>query len=542
MDHIAMSGILSGGSSEEIPVRLPEAAVLAPEKGTWHLRLARGLEEDLDGALGYLVGYRYGCAEQTASTLLPLLLFPKHPVVASQGKIEARVKTKFERLTKMKVKSRQPEDEGGIGFWPGAPDPDLFATAWALLVLAHAPADAGAQAQVASLAKATTVLLAKSGKDRYWSPAVRALGHLALARSQHKVTEVPTPAPAYEPITTGFSALALVLAAANDAAALPQAREKARGWLSEAILRLPEHARLLHVQASDIARDLPSSRAEVGELALAWALARIWPDHPARAKLARALSEHRRASEFGSTFENALFLILAADTKQQTSGQGMVEARADGIQLLSPVGWPEAGKVHDRSWSLRELPKSFFDQNDGGRFMLAAQGDGELFYSLDASYPPKNPSGVHEHGLSVTIHLRDPRHASSDATEVAAGELLAMDIVVGARSAQEHVVIDVPLPAGLEAINPDIPIESLAVGPDVVAHKDFAFAHQELQAERVLIFPRSIRPGLAKHTIFLRALLAGNYEMPGAHAEVMYSPEIRGRGQASRVTVLPQRP
>jgi uncharacterized protein YfaS (alpha-2-macroglobulin family) len=360
-----------------------------------------------------------------------------------------------------------------------------------------------------------------------------------LAQAKFKVKDVPTPAPAYEPITAGFSALALVESAGKDLTLRSKAVETARRWLSEAILRLPEHGRLLHAQASATAHDMPAHDAEVAELALAWALAHVWPDHPARPKLARALAEHRRASQFVNTFENALFLLVAADAAEQGKGQGTVEGMADDVQLLPSVAWPDAGKVLDRVWPLSALPKSSFAQGPGGRFILRGQGDGELFYSLDASFPAKNPDAVLERGLSIETHLRNPRQARGDVVEVGAGEILALDIFLGARSPQEFLAIDVPLPAGLEAINPDIPVESLAVGPEVVAHHDFALEHQELHAERVLIFPRFLRPGIAKHTVFLRALLAGSYQMPSPRAEVMYNSEIHGRGRATHITILP---
>ena len=48
----------------------------------------------------------------------------------------------------------------------------------------------------------------------------------------------------------------------------------------------------------------------------------------------------------------------------------------------------------------------------------------------------------------------------------------------------------------------------------MVAHNDFTFEHQERHAERVLIFPRFVRQGLSKHTVFVRSLLAGTYQMP----------------------------
>ena len=240
-----------------------------------------------------------------------------------------------------------------------------------------------------------------------------------------------------------------------------------------------------------------------------------------------------------NTFENALFLLVAADAAEQAKGQGTVEGMADDVRLLPSVAWPDAGKLLDRVWPLSALPKSFFTQDRGGRFILRGQGDGELFYSLDASFPAKNPDAVLERGLSIETHLRDPRQTRGDVVEVGAGEILALDIFLGTRSPQEFLAIDVPLPAGLEAINPDIPVESLAVGPEVVAHHDFAFEHQELHAERVLVFPRFLRPGIAKHTVFLRALLAGSYQMPSSRAEVMYNPEIHGRGKATRITILP---
>jgi uncharacterized protein YfaS (alpha-2-macroglobulin family) len=538
LDHFAMSGTMPAGSEEEIPVRLPEAAKVGQGQGTWTLRVSRGFENDVDGALRYLAGYRHTCAEQTTSTLLPMLLHPTHPLVVGRGDLETRVRARFTRLEKMKVKSRDPEDEGGIAFWPGERRPELFATAWALLVLSHAPKGLGAEPQLASLAKATTRLVPHKTFGMFTSHAAQALGLLALAEAKQQVRDVPSPSPDYDPIVTGFLALALT-GGAHGAGARETAIRTARGWLSEAILRLPEHARLLHVQPRLRADGMPASGPEIGELALAWALARIWPEHPARPKLARALAEHRRGSQFASTFENALFLLVAADWSSQAQGQGSVEGLADDVHLLPSTALPGSGQAFERAWPLSALPASFYDQNNGGRFVLRSHGTSEAFYSIDAAYPTMHPDEALDRGLTIETHLRDPRQARGDAHEVAAGEMLALDILLGVRSSQEHVVIDVPLPAGLEIINPDIPVESLAIGRDAIIHRDLAGQHEELDAERVLIFPRFVRPGTVKHTVFVRALLAGDYQVPSPKAEVMYSPEIHGRGKATRFTVLP---
>jgi alpha-2-macroglobulin len=530
--HFAAGGILAGGSKASIPLALSQAA--GRTDGSLRLRVLRRLEDDLEGALAYLDSYHDLSAEQSASTLVPLLLFARHS--RASGEVAERIKARLARLDGFKIRSQRAADEGGMDFWPGSQEPDLFSTAWALLVLAHAPPEAGVKARVESLARATANLLARPATDLQWSQAARALGYFALAKAKQKGPAAKAPAPDYEPIPTAFSALAHTLAAQG----APAAIEAARRWLSEAILRLPEEEGMLHAaRAGGYYHDLPGHHCQVAELALAWALARVWPDHPARTKIMRALATHWEEGRFSNSFENALFLMLAAEATPPGPGQGSIEGSAEGVPWLPASPWPAPGQVLERSWLLATLPAAFFAVESEARFLLRATGKGEVFYSLEARLPPEDRSLPVEHGLAVATHLRGLGAKHGESARVIAGEVVALDIQVNADSSEGSVVIDLPLPAGLEAIRPDIPADRLTPDAQPAAHHDFASAHIELRPERVLIVPRHLVPGISRHTLFLRALLAGTYRMPAPRAEVMYAPERYGRGRDTRVTVLP---
>ncbi|HEX7597525.1 MAG TPA: alpha-2-macroglobulin family protein, partial [Polyangia bacterium] len=73
-DRFAVSGHVSAGQRLELPTQLPVGASRA--EGELAVQLANTLIGDRDGAMAYLVRYPYGCAEQTASGLLPFLIFP----------------------------------------------------------------------------------------------------------------------------------------------------------------------------------------------------------------------------------------------------------------------------------------------------------------------------------------------------------------------------------------------------------------------------------------------------------------------------------
>jgi uncharacterized protein YfaS (alpha-2-macroglobulin family) len=113
--------------------------------------------------------------------------------------------------------------------------------------------------------------------------------------------------------------------------------------------------------------------------------------------------------------------------------------------------------------------------------------------------------------------------------------LLAIDVVMEIPAALDHVAIEIPLPAGLEAV--DVELGKGTAAMKLRGYRGGWVSHQELRRDRAVVFADHVEPGVHTTTIFLRATTPGEYVMPAGHAEMMYYPEVYGRTTARRLTV-----
>jgi uncharacterized protein YfaS (alpha-2-macroglobulin family) len=115
-----------------------------------------------------------------------------------------------------------------------------------------------------------------------------------------------------------------------------------------------------------------------------------------------------------------------------------------------------------------------------------------------------------------------------------------------------HVALVDPLPAGLEALNPELattgnlPDESSESnvyrgGRGVVDYywlwRGPWYDHQNLRDDRAEAFTALLWEGEHEYSYFARATTPGLFVAPPSKAEEMYSPETFGRGQTDRVRV-----
>jgi len=107
------------------------------------------------------------------------------------------------------------------------------------------------------------------------------------------------------------------------------------------------------------------------------------------------------------------------------------------------------------------------------------------------------------------------------------------------------VVVEDPLPAGFEAVNPNFRTESeeqqrklqaLAAEDENRPWWD-GFRHVELHDNRVLLFADSLRTGVHTYRYLARALTVGTFVAPGVKVEQMYAPDVYGRSAEQAVKV-----
>ncbi|MEW5902562.1 MAG: hypothetical protein AB1715_13940, partial [Acidobacteriota bacterium] len=124
------------------------------------------------------------------------------------------------------------------------------------------------------------------------------------------------------------------------------------------------------------------------------------------------------------------------------------------------------------------------------------------------------------------------------------GGLAVVTIQVAVPQESLYVVVDDPLPAGLEAVNPTFLTESEEQGRVLWTSTEQrlwpwweGFNHIEMHDDRVLLFADSLVAGIHTHRYLARAATFGTFLQPGTRAEKMYAPEVFGRSQEKVVKV-----
>jgi uncharacterized protein YfaS (alpha-2-macroglobulin family) len=173
-------------------------------------------------------------------------------------------------------------------------------------------------------------------------------------------------------------------------------------------------------------------------------------------------------------------------------------------------------------------------------------GVGNLYYTsyLTASLPVQSVKAL-ERGIIVSrqyFTLDDSRHPI---TEIQRGDLVRVRVTIVAPSALHYVVVDDPLPAGLEAVDSSL-LTDVQV-PSKYSVTDFArrgwgwwfFDNIELRDEKVVLSADYLPAGTYVFTYLARAGTAGTFNVIPTTASEFYFPDVYGRGDGTVFVVKP---
>lgn len=540
VERAAIYGRLDRDGPAAIPVLLPEG--VRADHGGLTVSLRSTALGDLDEAAQYLVRYPHGCLEQTASRLLPLVALGELADRLPEGveDPEAFVADTLAHLLSMQLA------DGSFGYWPGSDGEAPHAAAYATWVLQLA-AEAGVPVPRGALERAQRALLERLERplpDRRWdredARALRAMAVHALVRGGHgEAAAVDTALGDLYDHRDGLPvfAQALVLMAlhgidpADPRVAVMQRR------LSSAIEPLPGHA---HVVTTDGSRyawlfDSPARSQAMTLLALL----QVTPDDPIVDDLARGLVQQRHAGRWRNTQENAYSLLAMA-------GYARVrEAAVPDHRVEAWIGPRRALTVEhrgrDREASEVTLPMAALLGPVGTdrttHVVLDRQGEGPLHYRVGLEWAGSGPAPVRSQGLSLQRTLLHDGQPLPAEAELTAGQRYAIEVVVETEAPQHYLAIEVPLPAGVEAIDTRLG-RGIEARISALEHgAGWWTSHEELRRDRVVLFADELPPGRHVHTIHVLATTPGRYVLPAAVAEAMYTPEVRARTTAGRVRV-----
>jgi uncharacterized protein YfaS (alpha-2-macroglobulin family) len=273
------------------------------------------------------------------------------------------------------------------------------------------------------------------------------------------------------------------------------------------------------------------------------------PHHPLAAPLARGLLDLRKDGQFRSTHEAAFALLALQDyRKTQEPEAPRFEARAFlGDALLARHTFRERDGQGDTT--LR-IPLADLVPKTAPQPLLTFQkeGQGTLFYDARLTYTPQD---LPQHGLDRGFFVRKglrgvaqkdldtalTTRAESPAKEMTVGDLALLDLTVVNRDERTQVVLDDPLPAGLEPVETALATTSdgLASG---VSEESSIFFHREHRDDRVLTFIERLPPGIHHFRYVARATSTGDFVAPPTRASCMYQPDVFGRTGAPDATAV----
>ena len=521
VERAAVYGSVAGDRPIAVPVALPPG-----KHGTLDVTLTSTALGDLRDAADYLADYPYGCVEQTASRLVPLIALRGLGSRVPDG--DAAVSEAIAHLRSMQLPS------GRFAYWPGSREPSAFGTAYASWILLRART-AGHVVPKDSLDRALSTLAADATRDlpRPTYARHRALVERALAvRALAERGQVPDAAFASlwsQRDRLPVFARLLLLQALHRADPEDARIEPLLESLSAAIEQRPAVAHVVD-PTEDAGRwwFAFSSATRTDALALQ-TLLQVAPDDPRVEKLARGLRERRRGGRWRNTQENAFALLALSQYARHR------EAATPNHRIEAWIGPTRVVDAKVRGFDLVQrggavgLAAALRTATDGKtHVVIRRRGEGRAYYRIGMAWTPAR-TAARSQGLALTRAA--PRR-------VGVGDTAVIEIELSTDTPQRFIAVEVPLPAGLEAVDTSLGAGARARVAAGGEHSAL-LSHRELRPDRVLLFFDSLPPGSTRHTIPVVATTPGHFTLPAAVAEAMYEPETRARTRRGLVEVSP---
>ncbi|MDI1479759.1 MG2 domain-containing protein [Polyangium sp. y55x31] len=519
--------------NEEVLLDVPAGVI---ERGGFlTVKVGEHLWPELGARLEWLLGYPHGCVEQTTSSTLPLIaartILPRIGVTRlSEGELQKRIAAGIQRLATMRT------DSGGLAYWPGGDEPNVYGTAYAIRAVILAK-KAGVNPP-AGLLEGMQRFLADRMLDEDTAPEVSA----AIAESLADAGALDRSAADAlfdrkdNQSVFGLGSLALALAS------LPDQEDRVKTLLDM-------------IEGSFDERGVLSNTKRMNDFYYYGSPSR------SRAQAAIALARLRRSS----LILPLLLREIAADmddyTTQATAysllalSQHLEASTDDGVAVRIQLDGESLAPTADLGFGSKEfaIPLSRV-RGKKMKLMLTAEGDRSVGYAISSAWQraiaaSDSPAATRgENGPSVYRVISDPRGGAVELSKVRAGDLLRVALYARLPEVGDerrgYVALTDRLPAGFEPVQPDL--ATVASAPGIDSHHPFYSAlrwssseasHIEMRDDRVNVYFDKVWGDSVAATYLVRATTPGVFALPAAAGELMYEPDSVGYSDAGQVTI-----
>ncbi|NJN81919.1 MAG: hypothetical protein HC802_06285 [Caldilineaceae bacterium] len=174
-------------------------------------------------------------------------------------------------------------------------------------------------------------------------------------------------------------------------------------------------------------------------------------------------------------------------------------------------------------------------------------GPGQLYYTTHLRYY-LDALAVDARDRGVVVDRRF--HVNGEASNRAAvGDVISVTVNIVAPTDLHHLLVEVPIPAGVEPIDTSLATTSSEFdGPQFAPIDEPAIPQEwwrywlptstDIRDEKVALFATYLPAGAYQYTFQARASLPGEYRVLPVYAEQMYFPEVWGRSAGELFNVV----
>lgn len=215
-----------------------------------------------------------------------------------------------------------------------------------------------------------------------------------------------------------------------------------------------------------------------------------------------------------------------------------------------------------KSDAMVEVKRAMQDGDADKRASVAIrkQGPGRLYYSARVAYDLKEDNRAR---INSGIEIRREYSVERDGKlvilqspmRIKRGELVRVDLFLSVPTARHFVVVNDPVPGGLETVNTDLATASqadankgsfrAAAGSWWFNFSDwsyygryfYSFYHKELRHDSARFYADYLPPGNYYLSYTAQAIAEGDFSVIPVHVEEMYDPDVYGKGLPARLQV-----
>jgi uncharacterized protein YfaS (alpha-2-macroglobulin family) len=516
----------------------------------------------LEGGIEYLIRYPYECLEQKTSRILPFILAEELINTFELSELKNKDLRTYVKDALKEFKEFQ-HYNGGFKYWPDSWRPSPWLTAYVMYALAMAK---------------------RQGYSIDQDMASQALEYLKDVLRRNG-TDWEYPYSINVQLTTkSFVLYALALWNSYDHGYMSTLFEK-RDQISlfgKTMLLKTAHIYGNSYNTNELRRILlnkikmsPTTAhfEEPDETGLSWiwhsnvrttalilqAMLETGGEFPHAEKIIKWLVTERTIGRWRSTQEN-IYVFDAFNTYFSIYEKQTPDFTAR-IYLENKEIVKEVFKGRELEIRRTEIPLADIEQGKELPVNIQKQGEGRLYYGMRMLYAPKRELKPRDEGLAV-FKVIEPLVEGSPGEELTAGEIYKITLSVITPQERNFVVVDDPLPAGLEVINTSFDTESrqtlsYMVSDEQQDYEDYyddynyeddyydnyyyrswgTFDHWEIYDDKVLLFADALYAGEHTFSYLARAMTYGTFTMPPTKAEEMYTPEVFGYNRQRTLSI-----